>query len=108
MFISESRVSLSSDYTFELQTSQIVPAGGQIRINLDADFGLATFGSSVDCTATYGFTSAASCSVGSNLIIIEDAFPTTEFLVIFTVRGIINPSYEAEKFPRVFTYTPDL
>lgn len=89
MSVSETKVSSSSDYTFELDISTKVPAGGQIRINLDASYGL-TAGAIISCTGKYGFTSATTCTVDTDgrTIVTTGAFPTTDFLLILTIEGL--------------------
>ena len=62
-------------------------------------------GLSLPCDPIYGFErTSASCSVNENgNIEFKEAFPTVDFLIIFSVE-ITNPSYASTFFLRVNTF----
>ena len=63
-------------------------------------------GSFSGCSAIYGFASSASCSAvtGENAIRLTGAFPTVDFLLIFSVNGVSNPSFEKNFYIFVASY----
>ena len=97
-------ISQTSSYTFELDIQTPIPEGGTIVAMMPPGFDLPA-GLQLPCDPIYGFErTSASCSVNDDgNIEFRDAFPTVDFLIIFSVE-LQNPSYASTFFLRVFTY----
>ena len=95
MSVSDSTINTAADYTFELDVRNAISAGGKISIQFGTEFSL-TPGVLKTCSAIYGFKNSAKCQVDSTGTAIEltNSFPTTDFLLIFKVNGVVNPGYE--------------
>ena len=85
MFISVATVNTASQYTYELNISKKIPTDGKLRLTFDPAYVL-TEGSTIPCTATYGFAGNAVCKVAAaNVVEMTGAFPTTDFLLILKI-----------------------
>jgi hypothetical protein len=75
-------------------------------MTFDPAFGL-TPGATLPCTATYGFSGTAVCTVDTtgNVIEMTGAFISTDYLLILTIQGIVNPPYEKNFSIFVASYT---
>lgn len=99
-------ISLSDDsveatgvtYTFNLRSSEVVPADGKLVMRFPHDF--EEVFSVTGCSATSGFstTGALTCDYLSSVRLLEitDGFPTTFTEISFTVEGVTNPSFAGE------------
>ena len=96
MIVADNTIGTSSTFTYELDISTRIPSTGKLSISFHPDFNL-TPNEVISCTATYGFTGSAACAVDATgtFIELQGAFPTTDFLLIFDLQGIVNPSYES-------------
>ena len=97
MLVSETEIAKSTQFTYELDISTKIPSGGKLQMSFHPEFGLQP-NQAIACTATYGFENQATCAVDvtGQFIELTGAFPTTDFLLIFTIEGgIVNPAYES-------------
>jgi len=92
MFVAPLTVATPADYTFEVGLSTPVPGGGSIRLRfspgLDLTLSQDPNTSEIPCSATYGFKfpGNAKCTVTApNELEFTGAFPSAEFLLIFTL-----------------------
>ena len=85
----------------------MVPSGGKIVVVLPEAYNEVA-GTNLPCVPTYGFDgSDATCTINDDgNIELEDAFPTVDFLVIFTVE-LSNPSYSTTFFLEIYSFNPD-
>jgi hypothetical protein len=105
MFVSVATVNTASQYTFELNISKKIPTDGKLRLTFDPAYVL-TVGSVVPCTATYGFAGSAVCkATAANIVEMTGAFPTTDFLLILKLTGIVNPAFVENFSTFVASYT---
>ena len=98
MFVDDTSVlSTSSTYLFEMSIGTSIPSGGKIALFFNPNAFALTPGANLPCTAIYGFGNSATCTVSSDGQFVEltTAFATTDFLLIFSIQGITNPSYVA-------------
>lgn len=97
-------MSSNADYNFELKLIKPIAQGGSLSLDFGSvDLTLtAAVGSKIPCVTTYGFsTTAGSCTVSTaHTITITNAFPTQDYLLIFTIVGLKNPAF-VNDFPVV-------
>ena len=86
-------MSTSTRYTFELEIDSKIPAGGYLKMILDADYGLPA-GQTVSCTGDYGFAQFGPCRVDSDgRTVLVEGLESRDFLLIVSLSGVPTPGY---------------